>query len=321
MKAVRVHQFGGPDVLKIEEVPDPIAGPGQVVVRIEAIGINPVETYIRSGKFGPKAFPYIPGSDAAGVIESVGPEVKSVGPEDRVYVRASVSGAYAEKALCYESHVHPLPSHVTFQQGAALGVPYATSHRAFFHRAKPIAGETVLVHGASGGVGIASVQFARAFGLTVIGTAGTDKGLNLVRAQGAHHVLNHHNAKHLEELMKLTGGRGVDIILEMSAHTNLGNDLTVLAKNGRVIAIGSRGLVQITPREAMGRDADIRGMDLSNASEADLRGIHEAIVAGLENKTLRPIIGKEFKLADVAKAHDAVMEAGSYGKIVVVLKQ
>jgi len=321
MKAVRVHQFGGPDVLKIEEVPDPIAGRHQVVVRIEAFGINPVETYIRSGKYGPMKFPYTPGPDTGGVIEFIGPDVTSVRPGDRVYTHATLTGAYAEKALCHDSHVHPLPSNVTFQQGAALGVPYATSHRAFFHRAKPIAGETVLVHGASGGVGIASVQFARAFGLTVIGTAGTEKGLELVRAQGAHHVLNHHDPKYLEDLMKLTAGRGVDIILEMSSHTNLGKDLTVLAKYGRVIVIGSRGPVEITPRETMGRDADIRGMTLMNASEADLRGIHEAIVAGLENKSLRPIIGKEFKLADVAKAHEAVMEAGSYGKIVVVPRQ
>ncbi|HWE02291.1 MAG TPA: NADPH:quinone reductase [Tepidisphaeraceae bacterium] len=318
MKAVRVYQFGGPEVLKVEDVADPVAGPGQVVVKVAAIGINPVETYIRAGKYGPMKFPYTPGPDAAGVIQSVGAGVTSVEPGDRVYTHATVTGAYAEKVLCNESHVHPLPAHTTFQQGAALGVPYATSHRALFHRAKPIAGETLLVHGASGGVGIASVQFARAFGLTVIGTAGTDEGIKLVREEGAHHALNHHDPKYLEELMQLTGGRGVDIILEMASHTNLGKDLTVLAKYGRVIVIGSRGPVEITPRDGMGRDADIRCMTLMNASETDLRGIHQAIIAGLENKSLRPIIGKEFKLSDIAKAHEAVMESGSYGKIVVV---
>jgi NADPH2:quinone reductase len=318
MKAVCVYQFGGPEVLKIEEVPDPTAGPGQVIVRIGAIGINPVETYIRSGKYGPKQFPYTPGTDAAGFIETVGQGVNSVRPGDRVYTHATLTGAYAEKALCAESSVHVLPSHATFQQGAALGVPYGTAHRALFHRAKPIAGETILVHGASGGVGIAGVQFARAFGLIVIGTAGSEMGMTLVSEQGAHHVLNHHESDYLEELMKVTGGRGVDIILEMASHTNLGKDLTVLAKYGRVIVIGSRGPVEITPRETMGRDADIRGMTLMNANESDLRGIHQAIIAGLENKSLHPIIGRELKLADIGKAHAAVMEGGSYGKIVVI---
>ena len=236
-----------------------------------------------------------------GLSKLSGRGVNSVRPGDRVYTHATLTGAYAEKALCAESSVHVLPSHVTFQQGAALGVPYGTAHRALFHRAKPIAGETILVHGASGGVGIAAVQFARAFGLIVIGTAGSEMGMTLVSEQGAHHVLNHHESDYLEELVKVTGGRGVDIILEMASHTNLGKDLTVLAKYGRVIVIGSRGPVEITPRETMGRDADIRGMTLMNANEADLRGIHQAIIAGLENKSLHPIIGRELKLADIAR--------------------
>ncbi len=187
-----------------------------------------------------------------------------------------------------------------------------------FYRGKPIAGESILVHGASGGVGLAAVQFARAFGLTVFGTAGTVAGRRLVLEQGAHHALDHHNPKYLQELMSLTHGRGVDLILEMAAHANLGKDLPLLAKNGRVIVVGSRGPVEITPRETMGRDADIRGMTLMNATESDLVGIHAAILAGLENATLRPIIAREFPLADAAKAHEAVLQAGAMGKIVML---
>ena len=318
MKTIRVHQFGGPDVLKLEELPDPTPGPGQLTVKLKAIGINPVETYIRSGKYGPKPFPYTPGSDAAGLVDKVGDGVKTFRPGERVYLHASLTGTYADTALCTESQVHRLPDKVTFEQGAALGVPYATAHRAFFHRGRPIAGETLLVHGASGGVGLASVQFAAALGLTVIGTAGTDKGRQLVRDQGAHHVLDHHNPTYLQDLMKLTDGRGVDLILEMAAHTNLGKDLTVLAKNGRVVVIGSRGPVEILPRETMMRDADIRGMTLMNATDPDLKGIHAAITAGLENGTLRPIISRKFPLAEAGRAHDAILEPGSAGKIVLV---
>jgi NADPH2:quinone reductase len=318
MKSIRVHQFGGPEVIKLEQLPDLNAGPGQVVVKLKAIGIKPVDTYIRSGKYGPRNFPYTPGTDGAGVVESVGDGVKSVRVGDRVYINASLSGSYAENVLCAEAQVHPLPEKITFKQGAALGVPYATAYRALYRRGNAVAGETILVHGASGGVGTAAVQLMVAAGLTVIGTAGTEAGRKLVAEQGAHHVLDHHDPKYLEQLMSLTGGKGVDLILEMAAHTNLGKDLGVLARNGRVVVVGSRSPVEINPRDTMMRDADIRGMTLMNADEEELRGIHAAIVAGLKLGTLRPIVGKEFPLADAAKAQEKVMEAGSYGKIVLI---
>jgi NADPH2:quinone reductase len=318
MKAIRVHDVGGPEVLKLQEVPDPRPGPGQVVVRAQAVGVNPVDTYVRSGRYGQKVFPYTPGADAAGTIEAVGEGVRRFRPGNRVYVAGTVTGSYAEKILCNESQNHPLPAHVSYAQGAALGVPYATAHRALLHRARAKAGETVLIHGATGGVGTAAVQFARALGLTVIGTGGTEPGRKLVAGQGAHHVLDHRSANYLDELMKLTDGRGVDLIVEMLANVNLDKDLTVLAKNGRVVVVGNRGRIEIDPRATMARDADIRGMTLFNATEEDLRGIHAAIVAGLENRTLRPVIGKEFPLADAPRAHEAVLEPGAHGKIVLI---
>jgi len=318
MKAIRVHQPGGPEKLKLEEVPDPTPGAGQVLIKVHAVGVNPVETYIRAGTYGWKVWPYTPGADSAGVVEAVGEGVKKVKPGERVYTAGTVTGAYAEKTVAPEARVFTLPEKISFQQGAALGVPYGTAHRALFHRARPIAGETILIHGASGGVGTAATQFARAFGLIVIGTGGTDPGRQLVRENGAHHVLDHRAPDYLDQLKTLTDDRGVDIILEMLANVNLAKDLTVLAKNGRVIVIGNRGTVEINPRETMGRDADIRGMTLMNATDEDLRGIHAAIVAGLEAGTLRPIIGKEMPLADASKAHVAVLEPGAYGKIVLI---
>jgi NADPH2:quinone reductase len=214
--------------------------------------------------------------------------------------------------------VHPLPANVSFAQGAAIGTPYATAYRGLFQRADAKPGETVLVHGASGGVGTAAVQLARARGLRVFGTAGSDEGRKLAREQGAHEVFDHRAPDHFVQIMNATGGRGVDVIVELLANVNLGNDLTILANGGRVAIIGSRGRVEINPRDAMQRDVDLRGMALPNTPPADLASIHAALVAGLESGTLRPVIGKEFPLAEAAQAHRAVMEPGAMGKIVLL---
>src|SRR5262245_40863360 len=212
MKAIRVSEYGGPSVLKLEEVPTPQPGPGQLLVRNHAVGVNPVDTYLRSNtdNRGPK-LPYTPGSDSAGVVEAVGPGVTGVKAGDRVYVGGTATGAYAELSLCAPSQIHTLPAAVTFAQGAAVNVPYATAFHALFNRGHGQAGETLLVHGASGGVGIGAVQLARARGLTVIGTAGTERGRKLVLEQGAHHVLDHTAPSYLKEVTDLTGGRGPDI--------------------------------------------------------------------------------------------------------------
>jgi NADPH2:quinone reductase len=318
MKAIHVHEFGGPEVLRLEELPTPQPGPGQVLVRMHAAGVNPVETYIRAGKYARlPELPYTPGNDGAGVVEQVGTNVSEFKASDRVYTAGSLSGTYAEFALCKKEQVHPLLANVSFAQGAAIGTPYATAYRGLIQRADAKPGETVLVHGASGGVGTAAVQLARARGLRVLGTAGSDKGLKLVREQGAHEVFDHRAPDHFEQITKATGGHGVDVIMELLANVNLGKDLTILAKGGRVVIIGSRGRVEIDPRNTMQRDADVRGMILPNTPPAELASIHTALVAGLENGTLRPVIGKEFSLAEAAEAHRAVMESGATGKIVL----
>jgi NADPH2:quinone reductase len=319
MKAIRVHEFGEPEVMRLEEVNDPQPGATQLVVRVRAVGVNPVETYIRSGAYArTPQLPYTPGSDGAGTVESIGAEVKRFKVGDRVYVAGSVTGTYAELALCEEAQVHPLPDKISFAQGTALGVPYVTAHRALFGRANARPGESVLVHGASGGVGTAAVQLARAAGMTVFGTGGTEEGRRLVAEEGAHHVLDHRAPGYLEELMSLTEGRGVDVIIEMLANVNLDRDLGVLARFGRVVVVGSRGRVEIDPRQAMGRDASIHGMTAFNISPAEHVSIHAALGAGLEAGTLRPVVGKELPLAEAARAHREVLEPGAYGKIVLV---
>jgi NADPH2:quinone reductase len=289
-----------------------------VLVRIRAVGVNPVETYQRSGSNPAIQLPWTPGMDAAGLVEGIGPDVQSFKPGDRVYTSDTLTGSYAEFTASEQKNVHRLPDSITFQQGAAVNIPYATAYRALHHRARAQGGETVLIHGASGGVGIAATQIARAIGLMVIGTGGTEAGRKLIAAQGAHHVLDHRDPGYLDQILALTGGHGVDIILEMLSNVNLGKDLPLLAKYGRVIVIGSRGNVEITPRELMKRDADVRAMMLFNATDLELAGIHAALGAGLENGTLRPVVGRELPLADAAKAHVAVLEPGAYGKMVLI---
>lgn len=318
MKAIVVREFGGPDVMKVETVPDPSPGPGQVLVRVHAVGVNPVDGYIRSGTYARKpALPYTPGTDIGGVVQAVGAGVTRVKPGDRVYAFFAVGGC-AELAICEDWQAVPLPARASFAQGAAMGVPYGTAWRALFIRARAKAGETVLVHGASGGVGLGAVQMARSHGLTVIGTAGTAEGLALVKAQGAHHVLNHRDADYLQQVLPLTGGRGVDVVLEMLANVNLDRDLELMALGGRIVVIGNRGRVEIDPRKAMAKDAAILGMTLFNTTRPEFDEIHAGLSAGLENGTLKPVIAKEMPLADAAKAHVAVMEPGAMGKIVLL---
>lgn len=319
MKAIRAHQVGAPEVMLLEEVPTPAPAAREVLVRVEAVGVNPVDTYIRAGDY-PLAgkLPYTPGFDGAGVIEAVGGQVGHRRAGERVYIAGSLSGTYAEFALCREDQVHPLPDNISFAQGAALGVPYATAWYALFERARARPGEFLLVHGASGGVGTAAVQLGRAAGLWVIGTAGSEPGRALVRENGAHEVLDHGQAGYLDRIGDLTCEHGLDVVLEMLANVNLGRDLQQLALGGRVVVIGCRGTIEIDPRDTMRHNASILGMLLFNATPEEQRRMHAAIVAGLENGTLNPVIGKELPLAEAPRAHEEVLAAGAYGKIVLV---
>ncbi|HYV05404.1 MAG TPA: NADPH:quinone reductase [Blastocatellia bacterium] len=319
MKAIQVQEFGGPEVLKLGDVSTPVAGPGQVVVRLYAAGVNPVDAYIRAGKHAVRPqLPYTPGMDAAGLVESVGEGVTRFKVGDRVYTARTVSGSYAEKALCLETQVHALAERVSFEQGAAVGVPYATAYRGLFQRGNATPGEVVLIHGASGGVGTAAVQLARAGGLRVIGTGGTLKGRALVAEQGAHHVLDHNSPGYIEQIGELTNGRGVNVILEMLANVNLAKDLELLAPRGRVVVIGNRGTIEIDPRVAMTKDASILGMSLLHASPDEIASAHAALAAGLESGTLRPVVGEKMPLGEAARAHELVLAAGAYGKIVLI---
>lgn len=319
MKAVVINEFGGPEVLGLAEVETPSPADGQVLVRVRAAGVNPVDTYIRSGIHAvrPK-LPYTPGKDGAGVVEAVGPGVRRFAPGDRVYIADTLTGSYAEYALCREDQLGRLPENVSFEAGAGVFTPCATSYRALFQKAGAKIGETILVHGASGGVGIAAVQWAKSAGMRVIGTASTEEGRELARANGADAVFDHSDAGHYAAIMEATAGKGCDVVLEMLANVNLENDFAALAKFGRIVVIGSRGSLEFTPRLAMTKEATILGMSLFNAAPHEMAEIHRAIENGLESGVVAPVISKTFALGDAAAAHREVIEGNSLGKIVLV---
>lgn len=319
MNAIRVHEFGPPERMKLESVPHLQPGPGEVKVIVKAAGVNPVDAYIRDGMYRPDLpLPYTPGIDGAGVVEGVGSGVEGFQAGERVYFTWAKSGSYAEEVLCEAANVHRLPEHISFAQGAALGVPYGTAYRALFHRAHAAPGETVFIHGASGGVGLAAVQIGLAAGMRVIGSAGSEEGMRLVKQQGALCTVNHRDPGIVDQVMEFAGQNGVDVILEMLANVNLATDLSLLAHGGRIVVIGCRGRTEFDPREAMSRDAAILGMVLFNTMPREMASIHAALVAGLERGGLNPVVSRELPLAAAAAAHHAVMEGSSLGKIVLI---
>jgi NADPH2:quinone reductase len=323
MQAILAREFGGPEVLILENVPDPVAGAGQLRVRIHAVGVNPFDTYMRAGTYAIKPdLPYTPGADAAGVVDQVGAGAQGWKAGDRVYVSGTAlgkaHGAYAQYAVCSPDQLHRLPDRISFTQGAGVFVPYVTAWRALFGRANTRAGDIVLIHGASGGVGIAATQFATSIGAIVIGTAGSDAGVAVVKAQGARHAVNHRSPGYLEQITALSDGRGPDVILEMLANVNLDHDLTVVAPGGRIVVIGNRGRVEIDARKIMTKDVSVFGLALWGIPADDIRRAHDAIIAGLDNGALNPVVGTELPLKEAARAHQQVMEPGAKGKIVLI---
>ncbi len=323
MKAIRVNKLGDPEVLQLEAVPTPALAKDQVLIKIKAIGVNPVDTYIRSGYQGyDPTVPYTPGFDAAGTVEKVGLQpgenIKNITPGMRVYLSGSISGTYAEYALCNFDQIHSLPDHISFSQGASLYVAYVTAYRGLIQRANASPGETVLIHGASGAVGIAAIQFARNLGLRIIATASTEEGQLLTAEHGADLIIDHSDPSHFDLINNYTEAIGVDVILEMAAHINLSQDLKVLAQNGRIIIVGNRDTIEINPRDTMACDGSILGMSLMNISDQDEKEIYAAISAGLVNNTLIPAIRCELPLKEAPQAHRMVMESGACGKIILL---
>jgi NADPH:quinone reductase len=322
MRRIEVARFGDEEVLQLiyDASPPAVPPPGHVQIAVDAAGVNPADTYIRAGKyeFLVPALPFTPGFDAAGTVIGLGDGVTSHRVGDRVWVSlipGRTIGTYTTTLSCAAELAHPLPDHFTFAQGAAIGVPFVTAHRALIQRGNARRGERVLIHGASGGVGIPTVQMAVDHGMTVIGTASTPEGLDLVLAAGAHHVLNHSEPDHFDHVRDLTEGDGVDVIVEMRADLNLGDDPIALAESGRIVIVGARGPVTIAPRRLMVAEADVRGTALWNMTPEDFDEAHRAIQQLFEAGSIKPFLGPVLDLAEAAEAHRLAGAGHAVGKV------
>jgi NADPH:quinone reductase len=214
--------------------------------------------------------------------------------------------------------VHPLPPSLSYSQGAAVGVPCVTAWRALFQKAGLRSGEFVLIHGASGGVGLPATQLGHDAGAVVIGTAGSTAGADLVRAAGADHVLDHSSPGYLDEVLGMTNGHGVDVIIEMLANENLERDLSVLAIRGRVVIVGSRGELAFTPRLTMLKEATILGTALWNASATETADALAAVTRKLSDGIIHPMVGTELPLSKAAQAHRQILQSCAKGKMVLL---
>ncbi|XP_062920888.1 quinone oxidoreductase isoform X2 [Mobula hypostoma] len=320
MRAVQVFEFGGPSVLQLRsDVPIPKLSDHQVLIRVHACGVNPVEVYMRSGSYARKpTLPWTPGHDVGGVIEQVGPCVTTFQKGDRVFTSQTISGGYAEYTVASDDAVYHLPDGLSYKEGSAIGIPYFTAYRALLQKAHAKAGEIVLVHGASGGVGIAACQIARAHGLRVLGTAGTPEGMRLVEKNGAHKAFNHREMGYTDQIKHDTGDRGVNVIIEMLSNVNLNSDLQLLSNGGRVIIVGCRGTIEINPRDTMAKESSIIGTALNSATKDELQETAAAILAGMEVGWLKPVVGPEFPLEKAAMSHEEIMKgSGARGKMIL----
>ncbi|XP_067892673.1 quinone oxidoreductase [Heterodontus francisci] len=322
MRAVRISEFGGPAVLKLQsDIPVPNPSENQVLIRVHACGVNPVETYIRSGSYARKpSLPWTPGNDVAGVVQQVGQNVNKFKKGDRVFTSGTITGGYAEYTVASDDSVYPLPDNLSYKEGSAIGTPYFTAYRALLHKARVRAAETVLIHGASGGVGIAACQIARAYGLKVLGTAGTQEGLSLVQKNGADKTFNHRETGYIDKIKEYTRGRGINVIIEMLSNVNLSNDLQLLSNGGRVIIVGCRGCIEINPRDTMANESSIIGIALSTATKEDRLETAAALLAGMEVGWLRPVVGPEYPLEKVAQSHEDIIKgSGAMGKMILAM--
>ncbi|XP_069121373.1 quinone oxidoreductase-like [Argopecten irradians] len=319
MKAIRVTEFGEHDVMKVETnltVPKPSGN--QVLIKVSAAGVNPVDILIRSGNFFKlPVLPYTPGLDVSGVVEEVGSKVTKFKKGDRVFTLSTDTGGYGEYTLANSSLTGKLDDNLTFDQGAAIGVPYFTAYRSIVQHGKAQKGETILVHGASGGVGLACVQMAKARGLRVIGTAGTQAGLNVVSSVGADVVVNHRGDNYTQSIIEACDGSGPNLIIEMLANVNLEKDIKMAAPRARIVIVGCQGSGEINP-VVMTKELTVQGIALFGVPAEDLEDMHAGIREGMSAGWLQPHIGHAYCLEDAPQAHnDIINTKGATGKIII----
>ncbi|WP_318247672.1 NADPH:quinone reductase [Solibacillus merdavium] len=322
LKAIRINQFGTTENLVVEQTEIQAPSKNEVRINLYAAGVNPSDVYTSTGTYAIKPeLPYTPGLDGAGIVEEVGDLVTNVKVGDRVFIASlpngDTTGTIAEKIVCESRFVHSIPEHISFEEGAALGIPALTAYRAIVGRANVKAGQTVFIHGASGAVGLQAVQIAKALGAKVIGTASRESGKQLVKEAGADIVLDHITEQTIHTVLEQTDGKGPNVIIEFLANENLQTDLQMIAKQGVIVVVGNRGEININPRLIMQKECDVRGMVLFNITAGEHQQLIQNVAKLLDNQQLKPVIGYSYPLEEASIAFNAVINGEHNGKVVV----
>lgn len=324
MNAIVVNEFGGPEKLQYKSIPKPKVGPNQVMIEVKAIGVNPNESYVLTGNYNlyRPNLPFIPGFDAAGIIVEVGPSVTQYRVGDRVFLgsfkKLDQSGTYAEYIVVDEDVVISLADNASYEEGAALGIPAFTAYHVLFQRAKIREKETLFIHGASGGVGTLAVQMAKAKGLTVIGSSSTEEGRQAILDNGADFAVDHLTDDSLDEFLQLTQGEGPDVIVEFLANENLEIDLKAIKTKGRIVVVGARDTIEISPRLILSRNIDILGASLPNLTDAEYAAAQEEINTMIKSGKLQPVIGEKIPLKNAQEVLSTITSRTGRGKSILI---
>lgn len=341
MKAVAIRSHGGPEVVKLEDLPDPQPGPGQVVVAVKAAALNHLDIWVRKGWPGLMlSFPHVLGSDVSGVVEAVGPGVDGVKAGDAVVVNPSlgcgrcekclsghenlcrkfailgehVSGGQAQKLAVSARNVLPKPARLSFEEAAAVPLTFMTAWHALVQRAKVRPGETVLVHAAGSGVGVAAVQIAKLLGARVIATAGSDAKLEKAKGLGADEVVNYETQDFAKEVKRLTDRKGVEVVFEHVGKKTWEKSILAAAIGGRITTVGATtGFDPLTDlRHVFFRQISILGSTMGTAG--DLLEVLKLVGEG----KLRPVVDRVLPLAEARKGQELLSERAQFGKLVLV---
>jgi NADPH:quinone reductase-like Zn-dependent oxidoreductase len=338
MRAVFISRRGGPEVLEVREVPDPVPGAGQVRISVRAAGLNFADVMARMGLYpdAPK-LPSVVGYEVAGIVDAVGPGVTSPAPGDRVLALVRFGGQ-AEKVVLPAGNALPMPDGMSFEQGAAIPVTYLTAHQALFRVGHLSPGRTVLVHMAAGGVGIAALQLcATVPGVTVIGTASAAKH-EVLREEGCHHPVDYRTRDYAAEVRRITGGKGVDLVLDALGGADWEKGYRLLRPAGMLVTYGfaniaggpRRSLVRaarqllsvprFSPMRLMEDNRGVAGVNMGHLwGEPEMvLGQFQAILALFREGRIRPKVDSTFPFEDAGKAHERLQGRGSVGKVLLV---
>ena len=326
MKAIVCHELTGPAALRLEEVPEPHPGPGQVRVKVRACGVNFADSLITRGQYQRQPqLPFSPGFEVAGEVLELGAGVTGIAVGDRVIGMAG-HGGYAEQAVIDVQRCVPMPAAMPFEHGAAFPVVFGTSHIALWHRARLQAGETLVVHGASGGVGLTAVAIGKQLGATVIATASSPEKLEMARQQGADHLINSHDEDVRVRIKELTGGRGAEVIYDPVGGDLFTASLRSIAFEGRILVIGFAGgtVPQIPANHLLVKNVDVIGVNWPAYAELNpqvMTRSFQTLIDWYLTGAIQPHISAIYPLDQAVEAIHQVVTRKSTGKVVITVNE